>query len=180
MLLKLYKRDGERIRYWETWDEKRELVIHAGVLGHKGTTRRIPLRRLERVTTAVQREATEARAAGYRELPIEAHAQVVVQYQTPAWGDATDLAKRHKVEHILNECLGWTGNGHCDGGDIGSGTINTFSFVLDPALAMKSIVAALRKEDLLAGAVIAVEENETYTVLWPPDHTTDFRLWYGA
>ena len=83
---------------------------------------------------------------------------------------------RHGVEDILNECLGWTGNGHCDGGDIGSGTINAYSFVVDPYLAKDSIVNALKKHAIMAGAIIAIQRGEDYEVVWPEDFDGKFSI----
>lgn len=100
-----------------------------------------------------------------------------MQFKTEdAWGDSADLSKRHMVEDILNECLGWTGNGYCDGGDIGSGTINTFSFVIDPYLARDSIVIALKQNNLIDGAIIATSNKDGYDVLWPEDFEGAFSI----
>jgi hypothetical protein len=99
---------------------------------------------------------------------------VVIQYPIDGWGSAADLAKRHKVEGMLNECLGWTGNGCCDGGDIGSGTMNSFCSVVDPYIACSTIVDALRLEGLAEGVVIALEQDEDFEVLWPHGFTGTF------
>ena len=40
----------------------------------------------------------------------------------------------------MNELLGWTGLGACDGGSIGSGTMEVVNFVVDFDLA-KSVIA---------------------------------------
>ncbi len=178
MVLKLYKRLPDAIHYWEAWNDGRKLFVHFGILGHKGKTREIPLRWFERASNAVSREASGPRGEGYAELPAEAHTQIVVQYRTAGWGNASDLEKRYQVESIINDCLGLTGNGDCDGGDIGSGTINAFSYVVDPVLAMHTIVDSLRTAGLLQGAIIAVEHEDCYTVLWPYDYLKEFKLWY--
>ena len=54
-------------------------------------------------------------------------------------GSKDDVEKRHRLEDRLNETLGWTGLGACDGGSIGSGTMETCSFVVDYELAKKVI-----------------------------------------
>lgn len=43
----------------------------------------------------------------------------------------------------MNECLGRTGNGCCDGSDYGSGTLNIFTFTIDQELALTTIRAKL-------------------------------------
>ena len=80
----------------------------------------------------------------------------------------------YAVEDVMNECLGWTGNGNCDGGDIGSGSINIFCFVVDPQIAAKSAVEWLRKKHLLQGAIMAYEKDDDYIVLWPKDFSGKF------
>ena len=67
--------------------------------------------------------ADEQLAGGYKKLDEEELIEFVLQY------DYTDdqleeaLEKRHQVQEIMDEALGWSGNGHCDGGDIGSGQL---------------------------------------------------------
>lgn len=177
-MIKLYKRTEKECLYWEAWDARKRLVtIHWGSLGKTGRNKNIRIPKGETVKTVLRRESEEPRANGYQEIDIEDHAQIIVQYKTKdEWGDTADLDKRHEVEGILNECLGWTGNGHCDGGDIGSGEINVFSFVVDPTLAKDAIVKALKKNKLLDGAVIAVQKEDGYEVLWPENFEGKFAI----
>lgn len=44
----------------------------------------------------------------------------------------------------MDETLGWTGLGHCDGGSIGSGTMEVAVVVVDVDLAKRVIAADLR------------------------------------
>lgn len=46
---------------------------------------------------------------------------------------------RHELEDFLSERLGWTGLGHCDGGSIGSGTMEVACFVVEKEVS-KSVV----------------------------------------
>lgn len=46
-------------------------------------------------------------------------------------GAINDVEKRHRLEARLNETLGWTGMGMCDGGSIGSGSMEVCSYVVD-------------------------------------------------
>jgi len=175
MMLKLYKRDGAVTSYWEAWNDGRKVVIHWGALGEEGQSRQIRLQKGDTAAGTIARESQAPLAEGHKEIPIDDHATLIVQYRTVGWGSPSDLKKRHRVEDILNECLGWTGNGHCDGGDIGSGTINAFCFVVDPHVAASTIVAALKKRRVLNGAVIAYHFGEDpETVLWPEDYQGEF------
>ena len=79
------------------------------------------------------------------------------------------LKLRHSVEDLMNECLGWTGNGSCDGGDIGSGTANIFNYVVDVEKATQTIIEELKNNNLFDGVKIAYlnPEDEEYIALHP-------------
>ena len=79
------------------------------------------------------------------------------------------LEKRHQVEDLMNECLGWTGNGFCDGGDIGSGTTNIVNYVVDVKKATQTILEELKNNNLLEGVKLAYlnPEVEEYVALYP-------------
>jgi hypothetical protein len=179
-MIKLYKNDGTSYHYWEAWDHNRHITFHQGKLGRTGHTYREPLHFWQKAASLIERAAEPVRARGFHEIPLEHHAELIVQYRTLSWGGPADLEKRHRVEGVLNECLGWTGNGHCDGGDIGSGTINAFSFVVDPHIGAKSIAAALRKAGLIEGVVIAYALDDGFEVLYPKNHRAAFSYSYGA
>ena len=53
-----------------------------------------------------------------------------------------------------------------DGGHIQSGTIIVFSYIVDAQLAKEAIAAALRKKCLLKGAVMVVDKNHWFELLW--------------
>jgi hypothetical protein len=55
-------------------------------------------------------------------------------------GSEEDLNKHHQLEDRMNETLGWTGLGACDGGSIGSGTMEICNFVVDFDVAKKVII----------------------------------------
>jgi hypothetical protein len=176
MMLKLYKRGPAGILYWEAWTDAGRVVIHGGRLGQRGKAR---YERPPKGTTLKQfiaGAAKERRAEGYQAIPIEDHHQVVVQYQLKGWGAAKDLDKATKIQSLFDECLGWTGNGHCDGNDIGSGSMNIFSDVVDPELGAKRLVAELRKHRLLDGAVVAIREGDDYRVVHPARFKGEFSV----
>src|SRR5690348_13126085 len=124
MMLKLYKSEAASLRYWEAWDTSKEVTVHWGVVGKEGSTKRLSLAPQEDASSVIEREATLLRAEGYQELPDDMLSQVVVQYPILEMGTPEDLDRRYEVEHLINQRLGWTGLGYCDGGDIGSGTMN--------------------------------------------------------
>ena len=175
-MLKLYKQGRGGMRYWEAWARGVWVVVHEGKLGERGKVRHLEPQEGKTPEQMIAKAAETPRSKGYSEIPMEEHYQVVVQYRLETWGSSEDLAKAHKIEGLLNECLGWTGNGHCDGNDIGSGSMNIYSVVVDPQLAVETIITELREQGLLERAVVAVRYREEYRVLYPADFNGEFSL----
>ncbi len=175
-MLKLYKRGRTGVRYWEAWPHGTWVVVHEGKLGERGKVKHLQPQRGKTPRQIIAEAAVRARAKGYAEISMERHYQVVVQYRLDTWGTVQDLERGHKIEDLFNECLGWTGNGHCDGNDIGNGCMNIFSIVVDPELAAKALLAELRKHGFLEGAVVAIRYGEEYKVVYPTGFTGEFSL----
>lgn len=102
--------------------------------------------------------------------------QVIVQYRVDSSGTANDLKKRHSIENLLGEFLENSDLGYCDGGDIGSGTMNIFCFVKPAQNGANAIVDTLRKNDLLDGAVVAESTDGEEKVIWPEDFKGELQL----
>ena len=175
-MLKLYKRGRTSVRYWEAWTIPGMVVVHKGKLGERGKTRYLIPDEGQAPEQCIEEAAKRPRAEGYAEIPMREHYQVVVQYHLKTWGSPADLEKGHRIEELFNQCLGWTGNGHCDGNDIGSGIMNIFSIVVDPKLGAATLVEELRKHHLLKGAVVALREGEHYQVVYPGRYKGEFSL----
>jgi hypothetical protein len=166
LMLKLYRND----HYWEAWYADNEVTIHWGGLGERGEMREIPVRSRKGAQSIIEREAQQPRANGYREIEIDQLSPLAIEYPIDGMGTLRDLYKRHKIEELMDECLGWTGLGHCDGGDIGSGTINIFCFVVDHEKALPVITEELKRNHLLEGArIILFSDEDENRVLFPDD-----------
>jgi hypothetical protein len=72
-------------------------------------------------------------------LEAENQVALMIEYAVVGMGSAGDLEKRHRLEGRMNKTLGWTGLGHCDGGSIGSGTMEVCCFVADFEIARGAI-----------------------------------------
>jgi hypothetical protein len=175
-MLKLYKRSRTGIRYWEAWERLPMVVVHEGKVGERGKTRQILLDDDRTTGEFIEALAEKPRAKGYTEIPGDEQHQLVVQYPLKTWGSTKDLQKCHRIEALFNECLGWTGNGRCDGNDIGSGSMNIFSIVVDPELAATTLLEELRKTNLLDDAVLAVRDGNEYRVVHPIGFESEFSL----
>jgi hypothetical protein len=163
-------------RYWEAWESDDGITVHWGRLGERGETREVARKTRESSVKVIEREAQTPRAAGFRSIADDDLERIAIQYKIEGHGTTKDLELRCKVENLMNEGLGWTGLGHCDGGDIGSGTINVFCFVVEVALGEQVIVRALEANKLLEHATIAHSTEAGDKVLWPKNFVGEFSL----
>ena len=175
-MLKLYRATGQGTEYWEAWATAKEMTIHWGKLGEEGENQEIPIKPGINPNNAIKSEAKPIRAAGFKPLKPEQLRSIVIQYKIEGHGSTADLGKRVAVEELMNERLGWTGLGHCDGGDIGSGTMNIFCYVADAKIAESVIVREQEARGFLEGALIAARIGDAVEVLWPRNFNGVFSL----
>lgn len=140
---KLYKRINGVLHYHEAWANGGEVIEHWGVAGERGETTTHKLPSNSDAEAVVEEILKRAVAASY--VPVEAigEATLLIEYVVAGFGTPEDLDKRHALEDRLGETLGWTGLGHCDGGSIGSGTMEVCCFVADFGVAKRVIEADL-------------------------------------
>jgi hypothetical protein len=167
-VLKLYQRQEDRTLFWETWEREGQTCLHFGEVGARGETLWFAPELREAIAARLERNAAELRERGYAELAPDEYELLVVQYHAAAWGDLENNSKRIRIENALDECLGWTGNGRCDGTDIAPPLLSINCLVVDSLAALEPIVSMLRREDALGGAVIAVATKDgELRPLWP-------------
>jgi hypothetical protein len=140
VFIKLYKKLDSTFLYWETWSlDDKSATIHFGQLGNLGqqlnvgTASNVQLK--EKINSAINRKIAE----GYAEIPLEKQFTVTITFRLETWGIPADLDRREQIRNILTEHLGWTGNGACNDGDIGSGEMTLYADVIDPYLAVMTI-----------------------------------------
>lgn len=109
-------------------------------------------------------------------LPDDEMDRIVIQYRVEGHGNGRDHDKRVAVENLLEGCLSEGKFGNCDGGDIGSGTMNIFCFVSDAQKARGPIIRTLRGSGHLDGAVIQQSVKGEERVVWPPDFAGEFTI----
>jgi hypothetical protein len=141
-VFKLYKRVSGGIEYREAWAGGRGVVEHWGRCGTRGETK-------EHVADPGKEQGVmddifdEAVAAGFAPILEEDFAWMLVQRSIDGFGTPADLEQRHALEDYLNEELGWLGLGHCDGGSIGSGSMEAACPVVDFEIAAAAIAPRL-------------------------------------
>jgi hypothetical protein len=94
---------------------------------------------LKKAADIFQNEVDKLISEGYRPIDPEDHYTLLIEYEVVGMGNGEDVEKRHRLEDRMNETLGWTGLGACDGGSIGSGTMEVCNFVVDFEVAKKII-----------------------------------------
>jgi hypothetical protein len=142
-VLKLYKRVDGRLHYREAWVEDGNVVEHWGPVGERGEDRTSPAPKGKREATLVKQALQGAITEGYAQVDDDDHRTLLVEYAIDGFGSDADLDKRRALQDRLNDTLGWTGLGHCDGGSSGSGTMEACCFVVDFELARRVIAADL-------------------------------------
>ena len=149
-MLKLYRLQAGDSDYWETWEESPgKHRVHWGKLGTRGESKIVESSLFRSAEKVIQKEIDDLVGGGFQPIPLEEHAVLLIEYTIDGMGTPEDLEKRHHLENRMNETLGWTGLGSCDGGSIGSGTMEVCNFVVDFEIAKRVI------EDDLVGTEFA-------------------------
>ena len=139
-MLKLYKFTDDKKEYWETWDNGNGThEVHWGELGTRGESKSIKSSLIKKAEAIIQKEIDSLVSQGYRPIEDDGHATLLIEYAVDGMGTEQDIEKRHRLEERMNEALGWTGLGACDGGSIGSGTMEVCNYVVDFDIA-KSVI----------------------------------------
>jgi hypothetical protein len=141
-VFKLYMRRDGRLDYHEAWIVDGEIIEHWGACGERGETRRHAIGPGADPFALLKSFSGKPRAAGFKPIPLSRRKGLIVEREVEGFGSPDDLDQRHELEAFLDDKLGWLGLGHCDGGSIGSGSMEAHCFVVDGALALE----ALRRE----------------------------------
>jgi predicted DNA-binding WGR domain protein len=141
---KLYRRIDGVLRYHEAWVAGQEIIEHWGLVGERGETATHQLPTKVNKENAVLDVLKAASDNGYVSADEIGECALLIEYTVAGMGSAEDLKKRQTLEDRMNETLGWTGLGNCDGGSIGSGTMEVCCFVVDFEIARRVIEADLK------------------------------------
>ena len=140
IFIKLYKKVGDKMFYWESWNvDDKTATIHWGQLGTQGEQQNLVATSQQELKDQINTLIAGKKVEGYEEMPIGNEYTIAVTFKLKSWGTPEDLDRREELRTILSEHLGWTGNGRCDDGDIGSGEMTLFADVVDPYIAIKTI-----------------------------------------
>ena len=157
--MKLYRREnGVIAAYHEAWFYGSEIIEHWGPVGERGETRQHPRDESLSNEEALKEVLADALRDGYEQIGVEEHAVLLIEFSIDGMGTDDDLSKRYALQDRMNETLGWTGVGSCDGGSTGSGTMEVCCFVVDVETA-KRVVAEDLQGTRFADYTRIYEEN---------------------
>lgn len=176
MLVKLYNVKNDTLQYWELWDVEEGIITHWGKLGNLGEYKVIKIKS-SLIEKTAKEKINKKLEEGYFQLQERQLQNLIIQIPVEEKVLDKDLKKREAIQNLVNECLGWTGNGHCLDADIGSGTINLFADVIEPYIACKSIIQLFEENNLKNNFIIALKKEAGHAVLFPSNSTSDFQLY---
>ena len=142
-MIKLYKRIEGVLHYHEAWCDNGMLTEHWGVVGEKGSIKEYRIPSFKSESAFILEVLQTPLKAGYAELEDDPSI-VLIEFLVDGHGSSDDLDKRYALQSRMDQTLGWTGLGHCDGGSMGSGTMEVCCFVVDAEIAKRVIADDLK------------------------------------
>lgn len=165
-LVKLYKKNNLKVMYWEAWVDGANVIVHDGIVGEEGNTYEVSANKSQLAENIIEHYKKEALRKGYKPIPLDKHYSVSISYKLDStWGSTQDLERRYKIQDIVDQALGWSGNGHCDGGNIGMGEMTVTTWVVDPKAAVATIKKTLKESGHSHGHEIYISSPECSTEL---------------
>ncbi|GED72264.1 hypothetical protein BRE01_59660 [Brevibacillus reuszeri] len=164
-MIRLLKKGEKEWQFWEAWYEEKEqhYAIHCGIVGVRGGQYNVLTDHAGEYQHSLQEWVNEMKEEGYLEVTKDDLQCLHVQF---AHLHAEDIEMRYHIEQILDECLGTTGNGHCNGGDDSRGGLVVMCHVLQIDQAVVDVVQALREKSLADGVCLfTIDADHTCTVL---------------
>lgn len=143
-MLKLYKRIKRVLYYHEAWVHGSKITEHWGRVGERGETAEHKRNKKLSDEENLEEILSNPLSEGFEPIDDDDLAVLLIEYPVNGMGNTKDLDKRHALENRMSEILGWTGLGHCDGGSIGSGTMEVCCLVVDFKIAKRIIEEDLK------------------------------------
>jgi len=182
-MLKLYKRGPSGILYWEAWTADRAVTVHWGQVGERGQTQRLEVAPDQSAESVIAAAAARPHACGFTEAPRESLHELVVQFildEEDIGAEAENLEFLAALKVQLDQCLGWTGNGQCTGGEIGAkegDTLNMFCRVVEPEAAVASLAKHLESFGYGGEFCIGRAVGGAMQTVYPEDCRGDPWMW---
>lgn len=135
--MRLYRRLGDgALAYHEAWRTASGITEHWGIVGDRGETHQHP------AEATIEGVLERSLKGGFAEATKEHF--VLIEYKIDGMGEEAELKKRFALQERMDDVLGWTGLGYCDGGSTGSDTMEVAVVVVDVEIAKRVIAADLK------------------------------------
>lgn len=82
----------------------------------RGELEQITSKTPDELAKKIDQKVDELNESGWNDIDEDECDILIIEYKIDGWGAKDDLEKRHAVQDRMNELLGWTGVGWCDGG----------------------------------------------------------------
>jgi hypothetical protein len=146
------------------------LFIHWGILGQTGQSKLAELKPAQ-VENFVRDNVQIKIEEGY--LEIGNLEELIIQFSEVGLSQ-DDFKFRESVQSIINQALGWTGNGHSTDSDLGGGTINIFASVVDPQIATDTICKTFEENKIFRNFLVALRTQDAFEILYPSNYVGEF------
>ncbi|MFZ5596160.1 MAG: hypothetical protein ACOY31_04015 [Bacillota bacterium] len=169
-MIKLLKQESEKFEYCEIWENEVENVIciNRGTVGTKGTVDIYEIPEGQNAGAIMRQMSQEVQKNGYCPMNGSMLKLVMIRYDIAGEDISGALERRHIIEDLMDECLGLTGNGLCDGGNISRDCMSIACMVVDLDSAVKTMVEELKNNGFLEGAtIIHYYGEQNRKVLYP-------------
>jgi hypothetical protein len=162
IVLKLYKKTDQGYLYWETWNtDDKSAVIHWGQIGQNGQDKDLKTNSNKDLRIKLKEQIEKTIKEGYAEIPLENQYTIAVTFKLESLGTSKDLDRREEIRSILTEHLGWTGNGRCDDGDIGSGEMTLYADVVEPYVGVKTMIEELKFKGVTESCEFTIMQGDS-------------------
>ncbi|WP_144549670.1 hypothetical protein [Bacillus sp. X1(2014)] len=165
----LIKQDVKEVLYWVIWRDRRILKVYSGTVGEVGRKNEILLSLSSEVKETLNKIVKEKINEGFRYIEEDDLTTLIVKKCNKKDDDKIALKKQTYLKNVIDGILFWTGNGYCDGGEIGMEVSQIFNYVIDVEKAVQEIIEELENENLLEGVEISYFNSvkDEYITVYP-------------
>lgn len=159
-MIRAYKEVNDDLLYFHIWEtDETNAVFYQGVMGNGGEIEHVSAKTSDALTDIINKKVDELNDTGWSGIDDDEYDVLIIEYKIGEEASEEDLKKQQAVQDKMNEVLGWTGVGWCDGGSIGSGTMEICCFVFDYQLAYDIINEDLNETEFADFSRIYVESE---------------------
>lgn len=115
-MIKLYKKEGDKLLYAESWVDENIATVHTGTAGETGECYEEDCQNAKLYLKAFKEKYEKL---GYGAIPDNDMYWITVKWET--FSQTPDEAEEERIARVydeLNEAFGWLGLGYADGFDV--------------------------------------------------------------